>query len=165
MPLVESGVKIKELRMLDWPNINTWKVLVVEDDPDNRAVIGDVLEFHGMTVKTAENGVEGLQVLQTFVPTFILLDLSMPKMDGWEMRTRVKSTQGFETIPIVALTAHAMPDDKKRVLDAGFDGYLKKPINVGTLLDDLRATLEREVTAIPQSTNAEDKRASMHNST
>jgi CheY-like chemotaxis protein len=151
--------------MLDWQNINTWKVLVVEDDPDNRAVIGDVLEFYGMTVKTAENGVEGLQVLQTFVPTLILLDLSMPKMDGWEMRAQVKSTQDLQAVPIVALTAHAMPDDKKRALDAGFDGYLKKPITVATLLDDLRATLEREVTTIRQSTNAGDKRCSMDNST
>lgn len=146
--------------MLDWQNINIWKVLVVEDDPDNRAVISDVLEFYGMTVKAAENGAKGLQVLQTFVPTLILLDLSMPIMDGWEMRAQVKAIQALQAVPIVALTAHAMPDDKQRVLAAGFDGYLKKPIAVVTLLDDLRAALEREAAPIPRSTIAENKQCS-----
>jgi CheY-like chemotaxis protein len=136
--------------MLDWQNINTWKILVVEDDPDNRAVICEVLEFYGMAVKTAENGVEGLEGLRDYVPTLILLDLSMPKMDGWEMLAHVKSDIALKTVPIVALTAHAMPDDKKRVLAAGFDGYLKKPISVSTLINDLRAALEQKAVAEPR---------------
>lgn len=133
--------------MLDWQNINTWEVLVVDDEPDNRAVIEDVLEFYGMTVKSAQDGEEGLEVLQTFMPTLILLDLSMPKMDGWEMFRRVKSVPTLQNVPVVALTAHAMPGDKKRVLAAGFDGYLKKPITVATLIQDLRATLEKKTVA------------------
>jgi CheY-like chemotaxis protein len=151
--------------MLDWQTINTWKILVVEDDPDNRAVISEVLEFYGMTVQTAENGVAGLEVLENFVPTLILLDLSMPKMDGWEMRAQVKSKQALEGVPIVALTAHAMLDDKRRVLAAGFDGYLKKPITVMTLIADLRATLERESAAESGLAVAENKRCPINNTT
>ena len=128
--------------MIDWQRIDTWKVLVVDDEPDNRAVVVDVLEFYGMTVKAAKDGAEGLEMLQNFVPTLILLDLSMPKMDGWEMLSCVKSEQRLSTVPIVALTAHAMSEDKKRALAAGFDGYLRKPINVATLIRDLRVTLE-----------------------
>jgi CheY-like chemotaxis protein len=133
--------------VLDWQNIKTWNVLVVDDDPDNCAIIEDVLEFYGMTVKVARNGEEGLEVLQHFTPTLILLDLSMPKMDGWEMFKRVKSVQTLQTVPIVALTAHAMPEDRKRVFAAGFDGYLTKPLAVTTLIEDLRATVEGEVVA------------------
>jgi len=137
--------------MLDWQNINTWKILVVEDDPDNRAVICEVLEFYGMAVKTAENGVQGLEVLRDYAPTLILLDLSMPKMDGWETLAHMKADMALKTVPIIALTAHAMPDDKKRVLAAGFDGYLKKPISVPTLINDLRAALEQRAVAEPLS--------------
>lgn len=143
--------------MLDWQNTNTWKILVVEDDPDNRAVIGDVLEFYGITVKTAENGKAGLEALKSFEPTLILVDLSMPVMDGWEMLAQVKVNQALNGVPIVALTAHAMLDDKRRVLAAGFDGYLKKPIMVTTLIADLRATLETESAAKNEMTAAANK--------
>jgi len=138
-------VAIRSPGMIDWQKIDTWEVLVVDDEPDNLAVVTDVLEFYGMTVKAANNGEEGLETLQKFVPTIILLDLSMPKMDGWEMLKRVKAEPALQTVPVVALTAHAMSEDKKRVLAAGFDGYLKKPIEVSTLIEDLRAALEQDV--------------------
>lgn len=127
--------------MLDWDNLSTWSVLVVDNEPDNVAVVSFALQFYGMTVKTAENGIEGLEVLKDFMPDLILLDLSMPEMDGWEMRTRVKADPRHQHVPVVALTAHAMIGDRERALKAGFDGYLSKPVNVPTLLDDLRATL------------------------
>jgi CheY-like chemotaxis protein len=127
--------------MLDWDNYSTWSVLLVDNEPDNVEVVTIALEFFGMTVKTAKDGVEGLEILQDFSPDLILLDLSMPEMDGWEMRTRVKADPSWQHIPIVALTAHAMSGDQERALDAGFDGYLVKPINIPTLLTDLRAAL------------------------
>ena len=131
--------------MLDWQQFHTWKILVVDDEPDNRAIVVDVLEFHKMTVQVAKDGKEGLEKLETFMPTLILLDLSMPTMDGWEMLSRVKAMPEYQTIPVVALTAHAMSEDKKRVFDAGFDGYLKKPIKVISLINDLRATIEERI--------------------
>jgi CheY-like chemotaxis protein len=129
--------------MLDRQNTSTWKVLVVEDDSDNRDVISEVLRFFRITFKTAEDGVDGLQVMEDFTPNLILLDLSMPRMDGWDLFARLKVDEKLRDIPVVALTAHAMPDDKKRVMDTGFDGYIKKPINVTTLIRDLVNALQQ----------------------
>jgi CheY-like chemotaxis protein len=117
-------------------------ILLVDDEPDNVEVIAEALEFFGMSVRTARNGVEGLEILNDFVPDLILLDLSMPKMDGWEMRKQIKARPQTQGIPIVAISAHAMVGDKERALEAGFDGYLTKPVNIATLLDDLRAVLQ-----------------------
>jgi len=128
--------------MLDWDNVATWTVLLVEDEPDNREVIAESLEFYGMTVRTAEHGVACLELLEDFAPGLILLDLSMPMMDGWETRQRIKANPKTQHIPVVALTAHAMAGDKEHVLSVGFDGYLSKPVNIPTLIQDLREALE-----------------------
>ncbi|NDJ76797.1 MAG: response regulator [Chloroflexi bacterium] len=127
---------------LDWDNFSTWSVLLVDDEPDNVEVVAETLQFYGMTVRTAENGAAGLDTLQEFVPDLIILDLSMPVMDGWEMRTRLKEDPQTSHIPVLALSAHAMSGDKERALEAGFDGYMPKPIKVPTLIQDLRAALE-----------------------
>jgi CheY-like chemotaxis protein len=123
---------------MDIQDTSTWRILIVDDEPDNLEVVAESLQFFGASVKIARNGAEGLKVLEEFPATFILLDLSMPVMDGWEMRSRVKSNPKTDTIPVIALSAHAMAGDKERAMDAGFDGYLTKPVNVPTLLSDLR---------------------------
>lgn len=133
--------------MIDWANLSTMSVLVVEDEPDNLEIIELALKFWGITVRTAANGVEGLKALDDFMPDLILLDLSMAKMDGWEMRARVRQDSRTRHIPIVALTAHAMSGDKERTLEVGFDGYLSKPISIPTFIQDLRAALEKPATA------------------
>jgi CheY-like chemotaxis protein len=130
--------------MIDWNNKASWKVLVVDDERDNLELITETMAFYGVTTKAARSGAEGLEILETFRPTLILLDLSMPQMDGWQMRTRIKQNPANERIPIVALTAHAMVGDKERALAAGFDGYIAKPINIARLLDDLRNTLQEK---------------------
>lgn len=130
--------------MLDWTNLTTWHVLLVDDEPDNLEVIAETLHFYGIAAKTAHNGIEGLDILKSFSPTLILLDLSMPKMDGWELHKRIKSDPRTQHIPVIALTAHAMNGDKERALQAGFDGYLTKPISIPNFLKDLRAALQHE---------------------
>ena len=129
------------LQLIDWQNTSTWHILVVEDELENLEVIAETLEFLGAQVQTARNGKEGLTVLETFMPDFILTDLSMPVMDGWEMRSHIRSDPRFATIPVVALSAHVIAGDKERALEAGFDGYLTKPIDIFTLLDDIRVAL------------------------
>lgn len=129
--------------MVNWEDPTTWSVLVVDDEPDNLEVAAEVLAYMGLTVQTATNGIEGLQKLQSFDPTLILLDLSMPGMNGWEMRMQVKSDPKTQHIPIVALTAHAMVADMQRALEVGFDGYMTKPINVRSFLQDLRAAVDK----------------------
>ncbi len=124
--------------MIEWQNINSWHVLLVDDEPDNLEVVAETLEYRGAEVRTALNGLEALTVLQDFMPNLIIADLSMPQMDGWELRTRIKNNPEFQNIPLLALSAHAMIGDKERALAAGFDGYLIKPVNIHTLVDDIR---------------------------
>jgi CheY-like chemotaxis protein len=130
--------------MIDWDNKASWKVLVVDDEQDNLEMIAETMSFYGATTKAAKSGAEGLEILESFRPNLILLDLSMPKMDGWQMRMRIKENPANANVPIVALTAHAMSGDKERVLAAGFDGYIAKPINIASLIDDLRNTLQEK---------------------
>lgn len=127
--------------MIDKERVESWHVLLVDDEPDNLEVAVRVLEFHGATTYSATDGLEGLATLRRIKPTFVLLDLSMPQMDGWEMLHRVKDNPETATLPVIALTAHAMTGDEGRAMEAGFDGYITKPFNPLTLLDDLCKTL------------------------
>src|SRR5258708_15189859 len=125
--------------MIDWQDVKSWVVLLVDDEPDNLEVVAETLEFRGAQVRTALNGLEALTVLETFLPNLIIADLSMPQMDGWELKKRVKSLEKFQSIPLLALSAHAMIGDKERAITAGFDGYMTKPVNIHTLLEDIFA--------------------------
>lgn len=128
--------------MLDWNNVTDWKILLVDDEPDNIEVVAESLEFYGMTVRTAENGKIALETLQEFTPDLILLDLSMPVMDGWQTLHQLKSNPQTSTLPVLALSAHAILGDKERALEVGFNGYMTKPVDVPNLLRDLKAALE-----------------------
>lgn len=127
---------------LDWDNITGWNVLLVDDEPDNIEVVAESLEFYGMTVRTAGNGQQALDVLLDWMPNLILLDLSMPVMDGWETLRALKADPQTQDIPVLAFSAHAIIGDAERALAAGFDGYMTKPINVPTLLKDLQAAFK-----------------------
>ena len=118
--------------------VDQWTVLIVDDEPDNLKVAQKVLSFGGADVHIARNGVEGLAVLENLKPTFILLDLSMPEMDGWEMFERTRANDNFADIPIIALTAHAMTGDRERIESAGFDGYIAKPFRINSFMDDIQ---------------------------
>jgi len=124
------------------PNVDHWIVLIVDDEPHNVGVVEKVLTFSGARVITAEDGIEGLRVLDEVTPTFILLDLSMPNMDGWEMHRRIRSRHEIRDVPVIALTAHAMLGDRERVLAEGFNGYIAKPFRIGTFLDEIQNCLE-----------------------
>ncbi len=118
-----------------------WIVLIVDDEPDNLTVPKEVLSFYGAQVYTAEDGAEGLKVLETVTPTFILLDLSMPKMDGWETIKRIRANPKTARVPVIALTAHAMSGDRERVQEAGFDGYIAKPFWFPTFWSEIERCL------------------------
>jgi two-component system, cell cycle response regulator DivK len=122
-------------------NVKDWTVLLVDDEPDNLGVARKVLSYGGATVHIAHNGVEGMAILQDVVPTFIMLDLSMPEMDGWEMRDRVRSQPHLQHVPIIALTAHAMAGDRDRVFAAGFNGYISKPFRINSFLEEITQCL------------------------
>src|SRR5688572_14953501 len=100
--------------------INGWTVLIVDDEPDNLGVPRKILTHYGAQVHTAEDGEQGMLLLETIRPTFVLLDLSMPKMDGWTMLREVRAHEALAPIPVIALTAHAMQSDRERAIAAGF---------------------------------------------
>lgn len=123
--------------------VANWTVLIVDDEQDNLGVAEKILTFYGARVYTARNGLEGLQVLETVTPNFILLDLSMPQMDGWQMLKALRADARWARIPVIALTAHAMPGDRDRVMEAGFDDYITKPFRLMSFVSDVKQSLQR----------------------
>ena len=127
--------------MANHNNLSDWRVLIVDDVDDNLSVVEAVMGFHGAEAQSAKNGHEALKVMETFKPNLILLDLSMPEMDGWELHQELRNNPDTARIPIIALTAHAMEGDKERVMEAGFTGYISKPFSVATLMTDIKQIL------------------------
>lgn len=113
------------------------RILVVEDNQDNMTLIVDVLSSLDYDVLQATDGLLGVQMTQEHHPDLILMDLSLPKMDGWTAAGTIKAQEALQDIPIIALTAHAMKGDKERALDAGCDDYITKPINLQELASKL----------------------------
>ncbi|MCL4254831.1 MAG: response regulator [Anaerolineae bacterium] len=106
------------------------RVLVVEDNRDNLMLINDLLLVLRYEVITALNGVEGVEKATTELPDLILMDLSLPEMDGWTATKTIKANPVSAHIPIIALTAHAMVGDREKAIEAGCDDYISKPINI-----------------------------------
>jgi len=117
-------------------------IAVVEDNPDNRlllqAILGDMY-----LLTEYETGIEALEGLTRIVPDLVLLDISLPGMDGVEVLQRMRADDRLQSVPVIALTAHAMAGDREKYLAAGFDGYLTKPITDDEVL--LRTIQERLV--------------------
>ncbi|MCZ6660558.1 MAG: response regulator [bacterium] len=113
-------------------------ILLIEDVEDNRDLVVQILESE-YTVVEARDGQEGLEKARATQPHLILLDLALPKMDGWEAARRLKADPALKAIPIIALTAFAMEGDEARALEAGCNAYVAKPI----LPKDLRAHVRR----------------------
>jgi CheY-like chemotaxis protein len=113
--------------------VTTNRILVIEDNPDNMTFIMDVLLELGYEVLQASNGLQGVAIAEETIPDLILMDLSLPKMDGWSATRTIKAQQNLRHIPIIALTAHAMKGDRERAIEAGCDDYVSKPINLQEL--------------------------------
>jgi CheY-like chemotaxis protein len=116
-------------------------VLIVEDNEDNRIVYSTMLRHFGFSVDEAENGAEGIHKARTKLPDVILMDIAIPLVDGWEAVQRLKKDPSTAHIPIVALTAHAMPADRERAIQVGCDGYLAKPCEPRVVVEEVRRIL------------------------
>ena len=103
-------------------------VLLVEDNEDNLIVYRTILDHVGYRVIEARDGEEGVARARAERPDLILMDVSLPKMDGWEATRRIKADEGTRQIPIIAVTAHALDDDREKATQVGCDGYLAKPV-------------------------------------
>ena len=119
------------------------RILIVEDNMDNYELIRFVLERAGYDVFLAVNGRDGVDAARLQKPDLILMDLGMPEMDGWTAARKLKSDEATKSIPLYALTAHTLPHERKRAMQAGCDGYVTKPIHVQSFLDLINGTFEK----------------------
>lgn len=119
----------------------TKKILVVDDNQDNRELVIKVLKSKGYLMMEAADGETALEQAIKQKPDLILMDISLPKIDGYEVTRRLKEQETFKAVPIIALTAHAMKGDREKALEAGCDGYIPKPISVRELPDQIQTFL------------------------
>jgi CheY-like chemotaxis protein len=117
------------------------RILLVEDNPENRDMLSRRLIRRGYEIEFAEDGEEAVRKAKDLSPALILMDLSLPVMDGWEATRRIKADASTAAIPVIALTAHAMASDRERALDAGCDDYDTKPVDLERLLGKMQALL------------------------
>jgi len=120
------------------------KVLLVEDQEDNRDMLSRRLKKRGYEVEIAVDGAEGVEKARSEAPDLILMDMSLPVMDGWEATRILKAEDDTRSIPVVALTAHAMSTDREKAFEAGCDAYETKPIELPRLLETMEKLLQTQ---------------------
>jgi len=119
------------------------RILLIEDNEMNRDMLAERLELRGYQVLVAADGVQGVAMAHSERPDVILMDMSLPVLDGWEATRQIKVALDTRAIPIVALTAHVMPGDQDRCLEAGCDAYEEKPVDFPRLLATLQLLLDK----------------------
>ena len=117
-------------------------ILIVEDNERNLKLARDVLRFHGYQTIEARSAEEGLELARTRQPALVLMDIQLPGMDGIQALRRLRDDPATRRIPVLALTASAMSHDRARIREAGFDGYLPKPISLGELVAEIERLLD-----------------------
>ena len=119
------------------------KILLVEDNEMNRDMLSRRLTRHGHVVAIAVDGQQALDMVQADPPDVVLMDMSLPVLDGWEATRRLRADPATQHVPVIALTAHAMPADRDKALAAGCDDYATKPVDLPKLLQQIAAALAR----------------------
>ena len=120
------------------------KILLVEDNEMNRDMLSRRLEKRGYTVALAVDGGQGVALAKSELPDLILMDMSLPEINGWDATRQIKGTPELKAIPIIALTAHAMSGDRESAMQAGCDDYDTKPVELSRLLAKMDALLARK---------------------
>jgi CheY-like chemotaxis protein len=117
------------------------KILIVEDNPENWDMLSRRLKRRGFEVVIAEDGEKGVAMARSEAPDLILMDMNLPRLDGWEATKQIRATPATRSLPIIALTAHGMPTDRARSLEVGCDDHHTKPIDLTALLAQIEALL------------------------
>ena len=120
------------------------RILLIEDNEMNRDMLSRRLQRKGFEVALAVDGRQGVEMAQTGGYDLILMDMSLPVLDGWEATRQLRATPGTERTPIIALTAHAMAGDREKAIEAGCNDYDTKPIELPRLLSKIEALLEKD---------------------
>ena len=124
-------------------------ILIVEDNPLNMKLASDLLEFGGFQVLKTTSGEGALEALKTLIPDLILLDLRLPGMSGFDVLKKIKEAQPAHSIPIVAMTAQGMREERKKIMEAGFDAYILKPFDTVNFVKQVAAVVQGEVRHTP----------------
>jgi two-component system cell cycle response regulator len=119
------------------------RILIIEDNPPSLQLMSYLLEAFGYTVITASDGADGLELARRQVLDLIICDIHLPRVDGYEVARRLKGHPALSRIPLVAVTALAMVGDRDRILAAGFDGYIDKPIDPQKFSEQVRSLIGR----------------------
>ncbi|MCY3744248.1 MAG: response regulator [Candidatus Poribacteria bacterium] len=136
-------MKTENLPLAEGQPETSKRILVIEDQELNRKVVRIVLQSRGYTVVEATDAVEALASLEDAIPQLILMDIALPGQSGEDLTKRIKANLAWVDIPIIALTAAAMSGDKERILKAGCDDYLSKPIDIKVLVERVETHLRR----------------------
>lgn len=123
------------------------KILLVEDNEMNSDMLSRRLQRKGHEVLIAMDGAQGVELAQSENPDLILMDMSLPVLDGWEATQQLKALPETRDIPIIALTAHAMAGDREKCIEVGCDDYETKPVDFSHLLGKIQALLENKVSS------------------
>ncbi len=115
------------------------KILIVEDNEMNRDMLSRRLERRGFGVVIAVDGAQGVAMSKTELPDLVLMDMSLPVMNGWEATRAIKADPTTQQMPVIALTAHSMPGDREKAMEAGCDDYDTKPVDLPRLLEKMAA--------------------------
>ncbi|HUG33980.1 MAG TPA: response regulator [Anaerolineales bacterium] len=126
------------------------RILVVEDNMDNYELVRLLLDRAGYDVFLAVNGRDGVDAARYQKPDLILMDLGLPEMDGWTAAEKLKSEESTRNIPLFAVTAHTLPRDRFRAMQAGCDGFFTKPLHVESFLETIKAAFERKKSRKPK---------------
>ena len=121
------------------------RILLVEDNETIRDMVSERLVYRGHEVVSASDGIEGVAMAESERPDVILMDMSLPGMDGWQATQQIKSTAQIHSIPVIALTAHAIAGDRQKCLEVGCDAYIAKPIDFTQLLETIQALSQKEI--------------------
>ena len=120
------------------------RVLIIEDNENNMELISFILEANGETLIQAMDGLSGVEKALGEKPDYIILDIQLPDIDGLEVLKRIRASEAGKTIPVIAMTSYAMSGDKERMLDAGCNGYIEKPIDPERVMQQIRQIIEPE---------------------
>jgi len=120
------------------------KILLVEDNEMNRDMLSRRLQKRGYEVVIAEDGEQGVRLARSEAPALVLMDMSLPVLDGWEATRQLKADPATRSIPVIALTAHAMAGDRERALEAGADDFDTKPVELTRLLEKIETLLAKK---------------------
>jgi CheY-like chemotaxis protein len=130
------------------------KALVIEDNENNSELISFILKYAGYRVVLAQNGLEGLKMAESELPDFIILDVQLPDIDGFEVLERLRRDKKFRSIPVIVMSSYSLSGDKKRMKELGGNYYIEKPIMPETVMHEIEGVLQRARDSISVNSGA-----------